>query len=157
MSQLQQRTQPLLDVPALQFWLDKAVAWGQADRPDTLKDTCLHMSRLKDYLQQLLPHINNMSSTSETMKRLPLLGQFLGRLCWNPCVTADAPGRWLLFQCLWGLYSEHPGDAVETKANQWIRLPLPTRQECRETYSPRLIPSGGAVQMYDLRPEMVCL
>ncbi|KAK1892895.1 Fanconi anemia group C protein like [Dissostichus eleginoides] len=124
MSQPQQRTQPPLDVPALQFWLDKAVAWGQADRPDTLKDTCLHMSRLKNYLQQLLTHINNMSSTSETMKRLPLLGQFLGRLCWNPCVTADAPGRWLLFQCLWGLYSEHPGDAVETKANQWIRKVL---------------------------------
>ncbi|KAK5871052.1 hypothetical protein PBY51_003954 [Eleginops maclovinus] len=130
MAQLQQQIQPhqaakpLLDVPELQFWHDKAVAWGQADRPDTLKDTCLHMSRLKDYLQQLLTHINNMSSTSETMKRLPLLGQFLGRLCWNPCVTADAPGRWLLFQCLWGLYSEHPGNAVETKANQWIRKVL---------------------------------
>uniref|UniRef100_A0A3Q2GHW7 FA complementation group C n=1 Tax=Cyprinodon variegatus TaxID=28743 RepID=A0A3Q2GHW7_CYPVA len=28
-------------------------------------------------------------STTETMKRLPLLGQVLGRLCWNPYVTAD--------------------------------------------------------------------
>lgn len=29
------------------------------------------------------------NSTTETMKRLPILGQFLGRLCWNPYVTAD--------------------------------------------------------------------
>lgn len=105
------------------------------------------------------------------MKTLPFLGQFLGRLCWNPCVTADgewpltgkqwtyqtqkkwiliilcfmlnrkptihmkttelilscvllsaATSRRLLFQCLWGLYSEHPGNAVERKANQWIRV-----------------------------------
>lgn len=27
-------------------------------------------------------------STTETMKTLPFLGQFLGRLCWNPYVTA---------------------------------------------------------------------
>lgn len=28
-------------------------------------------------------------STRDTMKRLPLLGQVLGRLCWIPSVTAD--------------------------------------------------------------------
>ncbi|XP_035847804.1 Fanconi anemia group C protein isoform X2 [Sander lucioperca] len=122
--QLQQMAEPLLNVQEMQFWLDKAVAWGQADSSDTQKDTCLHLSRLRDFLQQLLSHINNMSSTTETMKRLPLLGQFLGRLCWNPYVTADGTGRRLLFQCLWGLYSEHPGNAVERKANQWIRKVL---------------------------------
>ncbi|XP_040012329.1 Fanconi anemia group C protein isoform X2 [Xiphias gladius] len=58
------------------------------------------------------------------MKRLPFLGQFLGRLCWNPYVTADDTSRRLLFQCLWGLYSEHPSNAVERKANQWIRKVL---------------------------------
>uniref|UniRef100_A0A3P8S3B4 FA complementation group C n=1 Tax=Amphiprion percula TaxID=161767 RepID=A0A3P8S3B4_AMPPE len=104
----------------MQFWLDKAVAWGQADSPDTQKDTCLHLNRLRDFLQQLLAHINNMSSTAETMKKLPLLGQFLGRLCWNPYVTAG--GERPLLQCLWGLYSEHPSNAVERKANQWIRM-----------------------------------
>ncbi|XP_033475849.2 Fanconi anemia group C protein isoform X1 [Epinephelus lanceolatus] len=122
--QLQQTTEPLLHVQEMQIWLDKAVAWGQADSPDTQRDTCLHLSRLRDFLQQLLTHINNMNSTTETMKTLPLLGQFLGRLCWNPYVTADATGRRLLFQCLWGLYSEHPGNAVERKANQWIRKVL---------------------------------
>uniref|UniRef100_A0A672ZP88 FA complementation group C n=1 Tax=Sphaeramia orbicularis TaxID=375764 RepID=A0A672ZP88_9TELE len=59
------------------------------------------------------------SSTTEAMKTLPLLGQFLGQLCWIPYVTAD--GESLLFQCLWGLYSEHPDNAMERKANQWIR------------------------------------
>uniref|UniRef100_G3NVE5 FA complementation group C n=2 Tax=Gasterosteus aculeatus aculeatus TaxID=481459 RepID=G3NVE5_GASAC len=126
--------QPLIQLPQtaerapsageLRFWLDKAVCWGQADGPDARKDASLHLSRLKDFLQQVLTHINNMSSTAETLKRLPLLGQFLGRLCWNPYVTADATGRRLLLQCLWGLYSEHPGNAVERTANQWIRKVL---------------------------------
>ncbi|XP_069034314.1 Fanconi anemia group C protein [Embiotoca jacksoni] len=123
-SQLQQTAEPSLDVREIQFWLDKAVAWGQADSPDTQKDTCLHLNRLRDFLQQLLAHINNMSSTTETMKRLPLLGQFLGRLCWNRYVTAAESSRGLLLQCLWGLYSEDPSNAVERKANQWIRKVL---------------------------------
>ncbi|KAM9360479.1 Fanconi anemia group C protein [Symphorus nematophorus] len=122
--QLQQTVEPLLNIQEMQFWLDKAVAWGQADSPDTQKNTCLHLSRLRDFLQHLLAHINNMSSTAETMKKLPFLGQFLGRLCWNHYVTADAACRKLLFQCLLGLYSEHPGNAVERKANQWIRKVL---------------------------------
>ncbi|XP_008282273.1 Fanconi anemia group C protein [Stegastes partitus] len=124
LSQPQQTAEPLLNVQEMQFWLDKAVAWGQADSPDTQKDTCLHLNRLRDFLQQLLTHINNVSSTAETMKKLPLLGQFLGRLCWNPYVTVGDTSRRLLLQCLWGLYSEHPSNAVERKANQWIRKVL---------------------------------
>ncbi|XP_018524757.1 Fanconi anemia group C protein [Lates calcarifer] len=122
--QLQETAETLLNGQEMQFWLDKAVAWGQAERPDTQKDTSLHLRRLSSYLQQLLTHINDMSSTTETMKRQPLLGQLLGRLCWNPCVTADDTSRGLLFQCLWGLYSENPSNAVERKANQWIRKVL---------------------------------
>ncbi|XP_028270561.1 Fanconi anemia group C protein [Parambassis ranga] len=124
LSQLQQTVEPLLNVQEVQFWLDKAVAWGQADSPDTQKDTCLHLGRLRDFLQQLLSHISNMGSTTETMKRLPFLGQLLGRLCWNPYVTAGDTNRGLLLQCLWGLYSEHPSTAVERKANQWIQKVL---------------------------------
>lgn len=89
------------------------------------------------------------------MKNLPLLGQFLGRAFWIPCITADGEGiictvlfqcqidfivenlsqrliccvlivlagsRALLFQCLWGMYSESPKNAVEEKANKWIRV-----------------------------------
>ncbi|TWW60570.1 hypothetical protein D4764_05G0006600 [Takifugu flavidus] len=115
---------PLVTVQQMQFWLDKAVAWGQAQTVETQRDTCQHLSRLRDFTQQLLKHINSMASTTETMKRLPLIGQFLGRLCWIPSVTADASSRSLLLQCLWGLFSEHPGSAVERKANQWIRTVL---------------------------------
>ncbi|KAM9742960.1 Fanconi anemia group C protein [Menidia menidia] len=125
-SNLQQTAESnvLVNVQEMQFLLDKAVAWGQADSPDTLKDTCLHLNRLENFLQQLLTYINSMKSTAETMKKLPFLGQFLGRLCWNPCVTAGGTSRGLLLQCLLGLYSEHPSNAVERKANQWIRKVL---------------------------------
>lgn len=51
-----------LSVQEMQFWLDKAVAWGQADSSDSQKDTCRHLSRLKDFLQQLLAQINSMVS-----------------------------------------------------------------------------------------------
>uniref|UniRef100_A0A667XBQ5 FA complementation group C n=2 Tax=Myripristis murdjan TaxID=586833 RepID=A0A667XBQ5_9TELE len=121
---IEPQTEPLLDVQEMQFWLGKVVAWGQADSPETQKDTCLHLSRLRDFLQLLLTHISNMGSTTEAMTRLPFLGQFLGRLCWNPYVTADAVSRRLLFQSLWGLFSEHPNNAVERKANHWIRRVL---------------------------------
>ncbi|XP_077416555.1 Fanconi anemia group C protein isoform X2 [Vanacampus margaritifer] len=63
----------------------------------------------------------NDNSTTETMKKIPTLGQLLGRLCWNPVVTADDKSRALIFQCLWQLHSEHPANALERKANQWIQ------------------------------------
>lgn len=110
-----------MDVQGMQQWLDKVMAWGQADNPNHQRDICLHLSRLRDFLQKLLTYINRMSSTTEVMKNLPLLGQFLGRAFWIPCITADAGSRALLFQCLWGMYSESPKNAVEEKANQWIR------------------------------------
>lgn len=42
--------------------------------------------------------------------------------CDNCCFLSAASSRSLLLQCLWGLFSEHPGSAVERKANQWIRV-----------------------------------
>nr|XP_015828337.2 Fanconi anemia group C protein [Nothobranchius furzeri]XP_015828338.2 Fanconi anemia group C protein [Nothobranchius furzeri] len=124
LSQLQETDELSLNVQEMQFWLDKAVAWGQADSPDTRKDTCRHLSRLRNFLQQILTQINNTSSTAEIMKKFPLLGQFLGRLCWNPYVTVGETSRQLLFQCILGLYTEHPSNAVEKKANQWIQKVL---------------------------------
>ncbi|KAJ7993968.1 hypothetical protein DPEC_G00261070 [Dallia pectoralis] len=103
------------------FWLGKAIEWGQAESPDSQTDTCVHLGPLRDFLQLLLTQLHTQSSTTETMTTLPFVGQFLGRLCWNPYVTADAENRPLLFQCLWSLYSEEPQNAVERKANQWIR------------------------------------
>ncbi|KAM9858611.1 Fanconi anemia group C protein [Aulostomus maculatus] len=119
-----QHSQPPAEFQEMHFWLEKVVVWGQADSPVAHKDTCLYLSRLRGFLQRLLTHINNMSSTTETMRTLPSLGQLLGRLCWNPLVTADDTSRGLIFQCLWGLYSENPSNALERKANQWIRSVL---------------------------------
>ena len=61
--QLQHTTELLPSVQEeIQFWVDKAVAWGQADSPDTQRDTSLHLRRLSSYLQELLTHINNVVS-----------------------------------------------------------------------------------------------
>lgn len=71
MLQLQQQLQvedtadPLLTVQEMQFWLDKAVAWGQAETVETQRDTCQHLSRLRDFIQHLLKHINSMVSYHE--------------------------------------------------------------------------------------------
>ncbi|XP_068422410.1 Fanconi anemia group C protein isoform X2 [Clinocottus analis] len=58
--QLQLAAEPPLDPQEMQFWLDKVASWGQADRPDTRRDTSLHLSRLRDFLQRLLTLINNV-------------------------------------------------------------------------------------------------
>ncbi|XP_024909421.1 Fanconi anemia group C protein isoform X2 [Cynoglossus semilaevis] len=119
--QTQRMTETLQDVKKIQFWLDKAVAWSQNKSPDTLRDISRHLRKLCAYLQQLLIHVNSLSSTTEAMEKLPFMGQLLGRLCWNFHVTANDTSREVLFQCLWALYSEHPSNAVERKANQWIQ------------------------------------
>ncbi|XP_077457264.1 Fanconi anemia group C protein isoform X2 [Stigmatopora argus] len=105
----------------MQLWLDKVEAWGRAEIVNNQKDACFHLTTLKDFLQRLLTHINSMSSTTEIMKKMPSLGQILGRLCWIPVVTADDTSRSLIFQCLWELHSENPANALERKANQWIQ------------------------------------
>lgn len=63
--QTEDTADPLLTVQEMQFWLDKAVAWGQAETVETQRDTCQHLSRLKDFIQQLLTHINSMVSFGE--------------------------------------------------------------------------------------------
>ncbi|XP_054628811.1 Fanconi anemia group C protein isoform X2 [Dunckerocampus dactyliophorus] len=108
----------------IQFWLDKVEHWGEADSADVCKDACFHLSTLRDFLQRLLTHITNVGSTTETMKNMPSLGQIVGRLCWNPVVTADDETRALIFQCLWGLHTEQPANALEKKSNQWIQKVL---------------------------------
>ncbi|XP_023199100.1 Fanconi anemia group C protein isoform X1 [Xiphophorus maculatus] len=122
--QVQQATAHSPNVQQMPFWLEKAIAWGHTDTTHTRNDISLHLKRLRDFLQQLLSEISSVSSTTETLNRLPLLGQLLGQLCWNPHVTAEGASRGLLLQCLLALYSEHPSNAVERKANQWIQKVL---------------------------------
>ncbi|XP_066499691.1 Fanconi anemia group C protein [Hoplias malabaricus] len=103
------------------YWMDKAVTWGQATSPSAQQDTSRHLEALRSFLQQLLQTLQQMGSTTEAMKSLPFVGQFLGRLCWNPYVTADGEARRILLQCVWCLYSAEPQNAVECRANKWIQ------------------------------------
>ncbi|MCI4380889.1 hypothetical protein PGIGA_G00245220 [Pangasianodon gigas] len=105
----------------MRFWMDKAVQWGQATSPSAQQDISKHMQSLGTFLQQLVQALQTTSSTTEAMKSFPFVGQFLGRLCWNPYVTADGASRRLLLQCVWLLYSAEPQNVVEHRANEWIR------------------------------------
>uniref|UniRef100_A0A9J7YID9 FA complementation group C n=1 Tax=Cyprinus carpio carpio TaxID=630221 RepID=A0A9J7YID9_CYPCA len=105
----------------VQFWMAKAVNWGEATSCSALLDTSRHLGSLRSFLQQVLQGLQQMSSTSEAMKTFPFVGQFLGRLCWNPCVIADERSQRLLLRCLSCLYSAEPLNAVEQKANMWIK------------------------------------
>uniref|UniRef100_A0A8C1UZR2 FA complementation group C n=1 Tax=Cyprinus carpio TaxID=7962 RepID=A0A8C1UZR2_CYPCA len=106
----------------VQFWMAKAMIWGEDLSCSALLDTSRHLCSLRSFLQQVLQGLQQMSSTSEAMKTFPFVGQFLGRLCWNPCVIADERSQRLLLRCLSCLYSAEPLNAVEQKANMWIKV-----------------------------------
>ncbi|RXM96067.1 Fanconi anemia group C protein, partial [Acipenser ruthenus] len=109
-------------IPAfcLEYWQNKAVEWGQATTLASQQDVCLHLQQLKDFLQEIFQKLQHMNTTA-AIKTFPLVGQLLGRLCWNPCVVADEESQRTLLQCLWCLYSAEPQNAIELKANDWIQ------------------------------------
>lgn len=53
---------PLTMEEEMRFWLDKAVAWDQSRSPESHTDTCLHLSKLRAFLQQLLALIDQAVS-----------------------------------------------------------------------------------------------
>ncbi|XP_035291799.1 Fanconi anemia group C protein isoform X2 [Anguilla anguilla] len=105
----------------VEFWVGKAVDWGQSTSSLERADVRAHLPKLRIFLRQLLQELQLTRSTTEAMGRLPFLGQLVGRLCWNPCVSTDGESLDCLLQCLWWLYSSEPQNAVERRANQWIR------------------------------------
>ncbi|XP_068858667.1 Fanconi anemia group C protein isoform X2 [Aphelocoma coerulescens] len=109
-------------VPKLNFgyWLDKAIEWGQATTLESQKDVCLHLPQLQEFLCQLYETIKHSSSTV-AIQQFPLIGQLLGRLCWNPFVIGYDESQKTLMWCLCCLYSSEPQSTVELKANSWIR------------------------------------
>ena len=48
-----------VDAQEVQFWMEKAVE-GVEGSPEVQRDTCLHLGRLRDFLQGLLTHIHKM-------------------------------------------------------------------------------------------------
>ncbi|XP_027509082.1 Fanconi anemia group C protein isoform X2 [Corapipo altera] len=109
-------------VPKLNFeyWLDKAVEWGQATTLESQKDVCLHLPQLQEFLHQLHETLKDVGSVA-AIQQFPLIGQLLGRLCWNPFVIGYDESQKALMWCLCCLYSSEPQNPVEVKANSWIR------------------------------------
>ncbi|NXC01287.1 FANCC protein, partial [Orthonyx spaldingii] len=109
-------------VPKLNFdyWLEKAIEWGQATTLESQKDVCLHLPKLQEFLHQLYETIKHLGSTV-AIQQFPLIGQLLGRLCWNPFVVGYDESQKTLMWCLCCLYSSEPQNPVELKANSWIR------------------------------------
>ncbi|NWV25772.1 FANCC protein, partial [Origma solitaria] len=109
-------------VPKLNFeyWLDKAVEWGQATALESQKDVCLHLPQLQEFLHQLYETLKHLGSVV-AIQQFPLIGQLLGRLCWNPFVIGYDESQKTLMWCLCCLYSSEPQNPVELKANSWIR------------------------------------
>uniref|UniRef100_A0A8B9SC72 FA complementation group C n=1 Tax=Apteryx owenii TaxID=8824 RepID=A0A8B9SC72_APTOW len=109
-------------VPQLNFeyWLDKATEWGQATTLESQKDVCRHLPQLQEFLQQIYETLKHMNSTV-AIQQFPLIGQLLGRLCWNPFVIGYDESQKTLMWCLCCLYSSEPQNPVELKANSWIR------------------------------------
>nr|XP_021148864.1 Fanconi anemia group C protein isoform X1 [Columba livia] len=109
-------------VPKLNFeyWLDKAIEWGQATTLESQKDVCLHLPQLQEFLRQVYETLKHMDSIT-AIQQFPLIGQLLGRLCWNPFVIGYDESQKTLMWCLCCLYSSEPQNPVELKANSWIR------------------------------------
>lgn len=102
------------------FWLTKAVEWGQAGSLESQQDVCLHLPKLKEFLLQVHEALQHTNFTA-AIKRFPLIGQLLGRLCWNTVVVASDESQRSLIWCLCCLYSSEPQNPVERKANMWIK------------------------------------
>ncbi|XP_075787921.1 Fanconi anemia group C protein isoform X1 [Pelodiscus sinensis] len=104
---------------SFEYWLDKAVQWGQTTTLESQQDVCLHLPKLQEFLQQIYESLKHMNSTT-AIQRFPLIGQLLGRLCWNPFVVGYDKSQKTLMWCLSCLYSNEPQNPVELKANSWI-------------------------------------
>ncbi|XP_074137784.1 Fanconi anemia group C protein isoform X5 [Sminthopsis crassicaudata] len=103
-----------------EFWLNKAVAWGQATTLESQQDVCLHLPQLQKFLQQIYETLKHMDFPT-AIQRFPLIGQLLGRLCWNPFVIGYDENQKILMWCLCCLYCSEPWNTIELEVNLWIR------------------------------------
>ncbi|XP_056380704.1 Fanconi anemia group C protein isoform X2 [Hyla sarda] len=107
----------------IEHWLNKVVQWSSTTSLEIQQDVCRHLPELHEFLLQIYETLKHMEPTS-AIQRLPLLGQFLGRLCWNPFVIGHEDTQQLLIYCLCCLTSSEPQNAVQRKANSWVKIIL---------------------------------
>uniref|UniRef100_A0ABM5FSQ4 Fanconi anemia group C protein isoform X1 n=1 Tax=Pogona vitticeps TaxID=103695 RepID=A0ABM5FSQ4_9SAUR len=105
---------------SFEFWLHKTLKWGQSTTSESQQDVCLHLPELQEFLLQIYGVLKHMSC-STAIQEFPLIGQLLGRLCWNPFVVGYDECQKILMWCLCCLYSGEPQNPVELKANSWIQ------------------------------------
>ncbi|KAJ7335595.1 hypothetical protein JRQ81_013536 [Phrynocephalus forsythii] len=108
---------------SFEFWLHKALEWGQSTTSESQQDVCLHLPQLQEFLLQIYGVLKHMNCTT-AIQEFPLIGQLLGRLCWNPLVIGYDECQKILMWCLCCLYSGEPQNPVELKANSWIQSSL---------------------------------
>ncbi|XP_068093533.1 Fanconi anemia group C protein isoform X2 [Hyperolius riggenbachi] len=87
----------------IEHWLSKAVEWCNTTALETQQDVCLHLPKLQEFLLQIYESLKHMGTTT-VIEQFPAIGQFLGRLCWNPFIVGH-----------------EPHNVVEKKANSWIK------------------------------------
>ncbi|XP_040272926.1 Fanconi anemia group C protein isoform X1 [Bufo bufo] len=105
---------------SLEPWLNKVLEWGSTTSPEIQQDVLLRLPELHEFLQKMYQTLKHMEPTT-AIEKLPALGQFLGRLCWNPFVIGHEDTRQMLISCLSCLFSSEPQNAIDRKANSWIK------------------------------------
>ncbi|ETE63716.1 Fanconi anemia group C protein, partial [Ophiophagus hannah] len=105
---------------SIEFWLNKTLEWDQITTLESRQDVCLHLPELQEFLLQIYGALKHMNTTTAVQK-FPLIGQLLGRLCWNPFVIGYDECQKILMCCLCCLYSGEPQNPLELKANSWIQ------------------------------------
>ncbi|KAM3938760.1 Fanconi anemia group C protein isoform 2-T2 [Leptodactylus fuscus] len=111
------KTHPAINIEP---WLDKVVQWDGTASLDIQKEICLHLPDLHEFLLKMYETLKHMEPTT-AIETFPALGQLLGRLCWNPFVIGHEDTRQTLLYCLCCLTSSEPQNAIERKANSWIK------------------------------------
>ncbi|KAM9330720.1 Fanconi anemia group C protein [Gastrophryne carolinensis] len=104
----------------IENWLSKTIEWVDTTTLETQQDVCLHLPKLQEFLLQIYKSLKHMN-TDTVIATFPAIGQFLGRLCWNPIVIGHDDTRKMLMCCLCCLYCTEPQSVIEKKANSWIK------------------------------------
>ncbi|XP_032809416.2 Fanconi anemia group C protein isoform X2 [Petromyzon marinus] len=112
----------------LEFWLQKAKEWEHLCTQETaghvtdaiLADICFRLPALQEFLAKL-GDITSHGGVTGAIRRFPLIGQLLGRLCCNVAVVSNGESIRGLRRCLGNFYTAQPGTALERKANEWLQ------------------------------------
>ncbi|CAM9778700.1 unnamed protein product [Lampetra fluviatilis] len=112
----------------LEFWLQKAKEWEHLCTQETaghvtdalLADICSRLPALQEFLAKL-GDITSHGGVTGAIRRFPLIGQLLGRLCCNAAVVSNGESIRGLWRCLGNFYTAQPGTALERKANEWLQ------------------------------------